>query len=390
MEFSPYAYEFHEDPYPIYKWLREEAPAYRNDSDDFWALSRHADVLAGFKNSKDLSNSHGVSPDPSARGEMARLGTSFLGMDPPEHTAFRGLVSKTFTPRRVAEMEPRIRALTVQYLDELEDLQRFDMIDDFAGKLPMDVISEMLGVPRGDRAELRRNADLLVHREPEMKDVPPEGLVAFKVLHDYFKGHLEHLRRNPGNDLLSSLISLAAENEILSDDQLLSFCNLFIVAGNETTTKLLGNSVYWLWKNPVERAKVATDPTRIPAWVEETLRYDNSTQLLMRLVVSNLDVAGTRIPAGDYVALLVGSANRDPAVFENPDIFNIDRDTSAMLAFGKGTHFCLGAALARLEGRIALEEFSKRFSDYEIDESGSQRVHSVNVRGFAKLPVLLS
>lgn len=387
MEFSPYAYEFHEDPYPIYRRLREEAPVYRNEEDDFYALSRHADVLAGFKNSTDLSNAHGVSPDPSARGEMARLGTSFLGMDPPDHTAFRSLVSRTFTPRRVAEMEPSVRALAVEYLDGLEGRAGFDMIDDFAGKLPMDVISEMLGVPRPDRAELRRLADLLVHREQGMKDVPPEGIAAFAELRAYFERHIAGLRADPGDDLLSGLLALASENPILTDDQLLSFCNLFIVAGNETTTKLLGNMVYWLARNPEERSKVVADPGRIPDWVEETLRYDNSTQLLMRLVANDFEAAGTTIPAGEYVALLVGSANRDPAVFEDPERYNLDRDTSATLAFGKGTHFCLGAALARLEGRVAIEEFWKRFPDYTVDESGIERVHSVNVRGFAHLPL---
>lgn len=387
MEFSPYAYEFHEDPYPIYRRLREEAPVYHNAEDNFYALSRHADVLAGFKNSTDLSNRHGVSPDPSARGEMARFGTSFLGMDPPEHTAFRGLVSKTFTPRRVAGMEPSVRALATEYLDALESRSGFDMIDDFAGKLPMDVISEMLGVPRADRAELRRLADLLVHREQGMKDVPPEGMEAFGELRAYFEHHVRKLREHPGEDLLSGLIALARENPILTDDQLLSFCNLFIVAGNETTTKLLGNMVYWLDRNPGERQKVTADPARIKDWVEETLRYDNSTQLLMRLVENDFAAAGSTIPAGEYVALLVGAANRDPAVFEDPDRYDLDRDTSATLAFGKGTHFCLGAALARLEGLVAIEEFWKRFPNYAVDTTGIERVHSVNVRGFAHLPL---
>ncbi|MFP6664379.1 MAG: cytochrome P450 [Deltaproteobacteria bacterium] len=387
MEFSPYAYEFHEDPYPIYRRLREEAPVYRSDKENFWALSRHADVLAGFKNSKDLSNSHGVSPDPSTRSEMARLGTSFLGMDPPEHTAFRSLVSRTFTPRRVAALEPAIRATARGYLDELATRTHFDLIDDFAGLLPMDVISEMLAVPPADRAELRRNADRLVHREPELHDVPPAATIAFAALREYFEQHIERLRRHPGDDLLSGLIVLAADNDILSDDQLLSFCNLFVVAGNETTTKLIGNAVYWLAKNPAERAKVAADPTRIPAWVEETLRFDNSTQLLMRLVVNDIEIEGTTIAAGEYIALLVGAANRDPAVFPNPEVFDLDRDTSSTLAFGKGTHFCLGASLARLEGRVALEEFWKRFPDYRIEETGIERVHSVNVRGFAHLPL---
>lgn len=386
LEFSPYAYEFHEDPYPIYARLRAEAPVYHNREQDFWALSRHADVLAAFKDWRRFSNSQGVSIDPASRGGGARAGTSFLAMDPPEHTRFRSFVSRGFTPRRVAALEPRIREISVAYLDGLVGSGGFDVIDDFAGKLPMDVISEMLGVPAADRAQLRTWADLLVHREDGVRDVPPEGIEAFGRIRSYFRELLATLRERPGDDLLSALLDLT-DADAPSEDDLLSFCNLMIVAGNETTTKLLGNALYWLWANPEQRERVQKDPMLIPGWVEETLRYDNSTQALMRVTREDVEVRGVRIPAGQRVLLLVGSGNRDPEVFPDPDTYDVLRDTSEMLSFGRGTHFCMGAALARLEARVAFEEWWKRFRDYEVRPEGAARVHSVNVRGFARLPV---
>ncbi|MEN8158869.1 MAG: cytochrome P450 [Myxococcota bacterium] len=385
--FSPYAYAFHEDPYPIYARLREETPVYHNAADGFWALSRHDDVLAAFKAPKLFSNSQGVSIDPSARRGGARAGMSFLAMDPPEHTRFRALVARGFTPRRVAELEPRIREITVAHLDALVGARRFDVIADFAGKLPMDVISEMLGVPEADRAQLRTWADLLVHRDEGDVDLPPAGVEAFVNIRSYFRDRIAEFRKRPGDDLLSALLGLDADGFKPSDDDLLSFCNLMIVAGNETTTKLLGNALYWLWRNPGERKLLTNDLSHIPGWVEETLRYDNSTQLLMRLTLEDVTVRGVTIPAGEHVLLLIGSANRDPAAFEHPDAYDIRRDATAMLSFGRGTHFCMGASLARLEARVAFEEWWKRFPGYEVQPEGIQRVHSANVRGFAALPV---
>ena len=186
------------------------------------------------------------------------------------------------------------------------------------------------------------------------------------------------------------MIAMIPEHDILNEEELLSFCNLLIVAGNETTTKLLGNALYWLSLNPGERQKVHGDAKRIPDWVEETLRYDNSTQLLMRLMLEDVKIDDITIPAQSRVVLLVGAANRDPEVFERPDEYDLDRDKTASLAFGRGAHFCLGASLARMEGVVALEEWIKRFPDYAVDPSGIERVHSVNVRGFAKLPIRLT
>ncbi len=388
--YDPYAYEVHEDPYPIYAALREHAPVYRSVENDFCALSRHADVLAAFKDTKRFSNDHGVSLDPESWGKGALAGTSFLALDPPQHTRIRGLVSKGFTPRRMAALEASIRETSAEYLDPLVGAGRFDFIDELAGKVPMDVISEMLGVPRADRAELRRRADLLVHREEGVRNVPPAGIEAFGWIRSYFKDLLAERRSKPGDDLLSVLLAVEVEGERLEENEILSFANLMIVAGNETTTKMLANALYWLGRNPEQRALVREDPiARIPGWVEETLRYDNSTQMLARRVTEEITLHGEKLRPGDRALLLVGSANRDERAFERPDDYDIRRDATQSLSFGRGVHFCLGAALARLEGRVVLEEWWQRFPDYEVEPEGCVRVHSINVRGFAALEVLV-
>jgi cytochrome P450 len=389
LEYSPYAWEVHEDPYPVYARLREEAPLYRNDALGFWALSRHADVLAAFRDTEHLSNERGVSLDRSSH-EHADSVMSFLAMDPPRHTRFRALVSRGFTPRRVAALEPRIREIAGAHLERVAEAGRCDFIDDFAGRLPMDVISEMLGVPEADRDALRRDADTIVHRPEGAIDVPREGIEASLRVLRYFGELVADRQRRPGDDLTSALLAAEIDRDRLRRRDVVAFLHLMIIAGNETTTKLLGNALYWLWRNPEERAKVRGDPGLVPRWVEETLRYDNSTQGLARTVSSELELHGRKLAVGDRILLLLGSANRDPRVFPDPDRFDLLRNTSAMVSFGQGTHFCLGASLARLEARVALEEVWRRWpAGWEIDPGGLVRVHSSNVRGFARLPVEL-
>ncbi len=390
LRYSPYDYQIHEDPYPTYSRLRDEAPLYRNEELDFWALSRHEDVLAAFRNPAQLSNRFGVSLDPAAYGPDAHRAMSFLAMDPPDHTRMRSLVSKAFTPRRVAELEEGIRALAVEHVDAAVERQAFDFVGDFAGLLPMDVISEMIGVPRADRVELRRLADLLMHRVEGFNDVPPEGVEAAFAMAGYFAEMVSTRRARPSEDLTSALLGTDLAGDQLTDDEIISFLFLMIVAGNETTTKLLANAWYWGWRFPDERAKVFAEPGRIPAWVDETLRFDTSSQMLLRVTTGDVELQGTVLPDGERVLLLVGSANRDPRCFPEPDRYDLDRDTSKLVSFGSGRHFCLGAALARLEGRVGLEELLKRIGRYEIDPAGAERVHSINVRGFARLPTTVS
>lgn len=387
--YNPYSYEIHEDPYPTYARLREEAPLYHNPDVGFWALSRHEDVLEGFRDHETFSSSHGVSLDPAASGPNAYRTMSFLAMDPPMHGRMRGLVSKGFTPRRVAEMEPRIREIARQYIVEmLERPDDLDFIADFAGRMPMDVISEMMGVPVADREELRRLSDLLVHREEGVNDVPPEGMAAALELVVYYADMLAQRKARPTEDLTSALLAAEIDGDQLTDDEITGFLFLMVVAGNETTTKLLANAWYWAWRNPDQRAKPFADPARIPAWVEETLRFDTSSQILGRITTRDVEMYGRVVPAGDRVLLLAGSANRDRRVFAEPDRYDLDRgeDLPQLASFGFGRHYCLGASLARLEARVALEELVDAFDTYDIDPARLERVHSVNVRGFAKMP----
>lgn len=386
LRYSPYDYAVHEDPYPLYARLRAEAPLYRNDELDFWALSRYDDVLSAFRNPAQLSNRFGVSLDPAAYGPQAERAMSFLAMDPPRHTRMRALVSRAFTPRRVAALEDEVRALAVGHLETALQQGRFDFVADFAGLLPMDVISQMIGVPPAERAEVRRLADLLVHRDPDLFDIPQAGKEAALNLAGYFAGMVRGRRAAPRDDLTSALLEPDSGGDRLSDDEVISFLFLMTVAGNETTTKLLANAWYWGWRFPDERAKVLADVTRVPDWVEETLRFDTSTQMLLRVTTGEVTLHGTALPDGARVLLLVGSANRDERVFPDPDRYDLDRDTSKLVSFGSGRHFCLGAALARLEARVGLSELLARVADYDVDSDGASRVHSINVRGFAALP----
>ena len=384
--YNPYDWFTHEDPYPVYRALREEAPVYYNEELDFWALSRHADVLRAFRDVRRFSSADGVALERGQLPDPTRV-MSFLAMDPPQHTRMRALVNRGFTPRRVAALEPFVRELAVHYLDSVAGDGECDLIGQFAGKLPMDVISELVGVPREDRDELRTWADLVVHREEGVADVPAAGVQAAASILGYFTRHVEQRRANERDDLTTALIDAEIDGERLSDTDIIAFLFLMIIAGNETTTKLIGNALYWLWKNSEQRARIDARPDLIPGWVEETLRYDASTQVLYRKLAEDVTLHDVTMPRGDVVGLLIGSANRDERVFENADTFDVTRNNTNSLAFGNGTHFCLGASLARLEGRVALEEVQARLPEYQIDEPGMLRVHSGNVRGYSAIPM---
>lgn len=395
VRYSPYDYEVHDDPYPTYARLRREAPLYRNDELDFWALSRYADVSAAFRDTARFSSAYGVTLDELAWGPEAYKTMSFLALDPPRHTRMRALVSRGFTPRRVLDLAPRITRLTHHYLDPALERGSFDLVTDVAGKLPMDVISELVGVPVADRDEVRRLADLLVHREEGVHDIPPAGIEAAIALHTYYGEMVAERRRRITDDLTSALIEAQIDGEGLTDAEVISFLFLLVVAGNETTTKLLANALYWAWRNPGTPEQVWADPGLIPGWIEETLRYDNSSQMVARRAAVDIDTPHGPIPEGERVLLLIGSANRDGEVFPEPDAYDIQRDTSRAidtdkLSFGVGRHYCMGASLARLEAAIALEALVAGCRSYDIDGDRVRRVHSVNVRGFASVPMTVT
>jgi cytochrome P450 len=392
---DPYDYDFHEDPYPYYKRLRDQAPLYRNDQLKFWALSRHQDVLHGFRNSTTLSNKFGVSLDPASRGPHASKTMSFLAMDDPAHLRLRTLVSKGFTPRRIRELEPRVTEIAVKHLDTMLENARsspagatVDFVDEFAGKLPMDVISELMGVPEADRVQVRAWADGVMHRAEGVTDVPPEAIEASLNLIVYYQQMVAERRTKPTDDLTTALLEAEIDGDRLTDDEVLGFMFLMVIAGNETTTKLLANAAFWGHQNPDQLAPVYDDAELVPLWVEETLRYDTSSQILARTVSGELTLYDTTIPDGDVLLLLPGSAHRDERVFDRPDDYLIGREIgSKLMSFGSGAHFCLGAHLARMEARVALTELFKRIRGYQVDEANAVRVHSSNVRGFAHLPI---
>ncbi len=386
VEYNPYDWKIHEDPYPTYAALRSEAPAYYNEEIDFWALSRHADILAAFRDPGRYSNQYGVSLEKEQIRE-ARTVMSFLAMDPPDHTRVRALVNRGFSPRRVTQLEPKIRALANRYIDAFIDDGECEFIDAFAGRLPMDVISEMLGVAQADRDDLRHWADLVLHREAGDPNVPPAGMAAAANILKYFAEFVAVRRASPGDDLTDALITAEIDGDRLGNSDIIAFLFLMIIAGNETTTKLLANALYWLWKHPAQRDVVRNSPDTIANWAEETLRFDPSSQLIARTTTTDIGIHDQTIPSGSRVALLIGSGNRDERVFYQPDLYDIRRDTRNSLSFGQGTHFCLGASLARLEARVSLEELHRRIPNFEIRSEAAVRMHSSNVRGFAVLPI---
>ena len=393
---DPYDYGFQEDPYPTYAWLREHSPLHHNPEQDFWALSRHEDVIRGFRDDKVFSNKMGVSIDASAWSPDASRIMSFLALDGKEQQRLRSLVSRAFTPRRVRELEPRVRELTDQYMTPAFEAGEHDWIAEFAGKLPMDVISEMMGVPVEDRAEVRRQADLVVHREEGVRDVPPTAMESSLWLVAYYADMLAQRKKRPTDDLTSALLEATIDGDRLEDQEIIAFLFLMVVAGNETTTKLLGHALFHLAANPDQLARVFADPAEVGLvvpWVEETLRYDASSQILARYLLEDVELEGKVAPAGSKMLLIIGSANRDERVFDRPEVYDVFRpkeELSAQLGFGGGRHFCLGANLARLEARVVLEEMVRRVKTFEVDASRAVRVHSTSVRGFASLPLSVS
>jgi cytochrome P450 len=394
--YSPYDQEVHEDPYPVYAALREEAPAYRNDELGFWALSRHGDVTAAFRDHELFARGGPLEPQgslpPAGGGRDAHRTACLVEMDPQRHAQLRTVISRSFTPRRAARLEPLITDLTHRYLEPALGHGSFDFIADLASPLPVDVVSGLIGVPGADRDDVRR-LTLAMQDGEDVPGAPPGTSPAVPGAgHDlaqYYRDLLAERRQQPSGDLASALLEADMDGDRLSEDEVVAVL-LAMVAGSRTTAMLLGNAWYWAWRNPGQRAAPLKDPDRVPDWIEETLRYDGSIQFVSRALTAGTRLHGELIPAGATVLLLAGSANRDPLAFPDPDRYDLDRDTAAMVGFGAGRHLCLGAPLAELTARIVLAGLVQRVRDYEIGTEGIRRVHSVNVRGFRRLPTTVS
>ena len=387
VDLNPYSHAFHDDPFPMYRQLRDDAPCYYNEALDFWALSRYDDVLAALHDPQTYCSRFGITLEQQNALPM------LLTTDPPDHTDLRRMVSRAFTPRRVADLESAVRELAQGYLEPLLEKGEGDIVADYAGRLPMDVIARMLGVPSADEESLGLWTNALLERDEGVPDVTPAGIDAAISLFKYFAAFVAERRTaiakgNAPDDLTTALCTAGAGDEELSDEQVVGFCFLLIIAGNETTTKLLANSLLALQRFHRERAKVVSDPRRIPDAVEEILRYEGSTQLMARTLTRPVELHGEHMLEGAKVLLLLGSANRDERVWVRPDEFDIDRASAVQhVGFGHGIHVCLGAALARMEMRVSLEEILRRMPDYEVDEAACTRVHSGNVRGWATMPI---
>lgn len=383
VRFDPFSYEHHEDPYPTYRRLRDEAPAYLDPERGFWALSRHDDVRAAIDDWGTFSSRGGITLERRTENVEPML----IEMDPVRHTELRALVSRAFTPKRVNDLEPAVLELARELSGGFGPGTRVDVIGEFAARLPMAVISVMLGVPRADQDELRSWSDAMLHREEGSAEMTPAGIEGATRLYGYFTDVIATRRETPSEDLVGALVAAQEGDRSLSPSEVLGFCFLLLIAGNETTTKLLGNAIYWLSMFPDQRTRVLADPALVPAAVEETLRYDTSTQALARELTADVELHGVTLPAGRKGLLLFGSANRDERRWADPDRFDLDRNPAGHLAFGHGIHHCLGAPLARLEARVALDVILPKLGDYTVDAGAAERVHSGNVRGFSYLPV---
>ena len=388
IHYDPSDYAIDADPYPLYRRMRDEAPLYHNDKMGFWVLSRFSDVWEATMDWETYSSAQGTTLEEQPQGFPL-----MLWMDPPGHQRLRNLVSKAFTPRRIQELDGVIRELAVEFLEPYAGAGGMDAINDFTGKLPMNVISTLLGIPREDREMVRLISNRIMHREQGSVEHTNDSMAAAMELLGYFSQCVEARRKNPTDDMMTALVQAelpdaSGGSSTLSEEEILGFCILLAIAGNETVTKLLGNGIYWLWKHADQRAELARDPSLVPGAVEELLRYDPPSHYQGRVTMKEVTWYGQTVPEGARVLLLTGSTGRDEREFpDRPESFDIHRRIERHLAFGHSRHVCLGANLARLESKIAIEELLRRYPRYEIDIDNAERVHSSNVRGYAKLPL---
>jgi cytochrome P450 len=367
------------DPYPLYRRLRDQAPLYRDPAGRFCALSRYADVLSALRSPDDLTV---AGPTGNVIWEIP--GISIATLDGPRHARLRERIGRGYTPRRVAELEPGIRARVRGYLEHLAAQGGGEFVREFAAELPGDTVCALVGVPDADAGHVKH----LVHALADVA-LEPSQEEAWKGLFEYFGELRRAKRRHPGDDLISRLLEVEIEGERLTDAELDEFFVLMGQAGQETVQALLGTAVELLERHPEQRCMLAERPERIPAAIEEVLRFDAPTQWLNRTVVRPLELCGEKLERGECLVLLYASANRDERQFPDPDRFDVERRAQAMLSFGHGVHFCLGASLARLMARVALEELLARFPSYRIDRDRAERLRSQGsvMRGFRRLPI---
>jgi cytochrome P450 len=391
VSYDPYDVEIDADPYPVFRRLREEAPLYRNDEHDFWALSRFADVQAGLRDRETYISGRGGILELIKAGIEMPPGVVIFE-DPPTHTMHRSLLSRAFTPRRVNALEPRVREFCARSLDPLVGSGGFDFIRDLGAQMPMRVIGMLLGIPEEDQETIRDQSDAALRTEPgQPMRYSQERFVTGDAFADYIDWRAEH----PSDDIMTELLHAEFTDETgttrrLTRNELLTYLNVVAGAGNETTTRLIGWTGKLLADHPDQRRQLVEDRSLIPNAIEEILRYEPPAPHIARYVARDVEHYGETVPAGSVMMFLVGAANRDDRQFPDGDRFDIHRPVGQHLTFGYGIHFCLGAALARLEGCVALDEVLKRFPEWEVVEDGARLAPTSTVRGWETLPVVTS
>ncbi len=390
--FDPFSEEFFNNPFDIYRRMREDAPLYYDEKEDFYALTRHEDVAAAFKDFETYSSARGCDLAMVRKGVSPEQ-KSIIFMDPPDHRHMRSLLNKAFTPRAIQSQRETIIETIDKYLG-VADPDHFDVVQDFSGPFPVEVITRMAGVPEEYRQQVRHWIDASLHREPGRIELTEAGMQANIDTAMYYFGLVQERRANPQDDMISRLITAEIPSEDgrprkLDDVEITGFATLLGGAGAETVTKLLGNAAVIFARHPEQWQVLLENRDKIPGAVEELLRYEGPVQYNVRYTLKEARVSGGVIPPGKPVFLIGAAANRDPDAFTDAETFNIERDqTEAQhLGLGYGIHSCLGAALARLESRIALEKLLDFMPRYEVNWDGLQRVHMQNVAGWQNVPV---
>lgn len=391
--YDPYLRDIVKSPYPVYERLREEAPLYYNKEYDFYAVSRYEDVRKGLADNKTFSSARGGILEQIQQNVPIPPGI-FISNDPPIHTMYRQMVQRIFSPRRMLGLEEKVREITVQVLDELVGRDEFDFIGDIGAQVPMRVIGTLLGIPEEQFQEVRETVDSMLTTE-EGKPIDYDGDASIGMI-ESFAPYIQWRRENPADDITTELLNAefkdaeTGEMRHLTDEELLNIFCVLAGAGNETTNKLIGWSGKLLAEHPEQRKMLVEDPSLINDAIEEILRYEAIGPHIARYVTEDVEFHGQTVPAGSAILFIAASANRDYRAFPDPDRFDIKRDRAAHCTFGYGIHTCIGNVLARMEGRIVLEELLKRFPDWNVDMSNAHMLTTSTVRGWERLPAYVN
>ncbi len=388
--YDPYDFDIDTDPYPVFRRLREEAPLYYNDKHDFFALSRFHDVEPALVDWRTYSSARGTLLE-LIKADVDMPPGSIIFEDPPPHDNHRGILSRVFTPKKMAAIEPKVREFCANSLDPLVGSGGFDFIADLGAEMPMRTIGMLLGIPEEDQVAIRNRIDDSLRIDVGEALADPRQLAEemAKLFEDYVNWRADH----PSDDLMTELLQAEFEDETgtvrrLTRSEVLNFINLLAAAGNETTTRLIGWTGKVLAEHPDQRREIAENRDLVPQTIEEILRYEAPSPIQARYLTKDVEHHGQTVPAGSAMLLINGSANRDDRKFSDGDRFDIHREIDHHLAFGYGLHFCLGANLARLEGRVALDEVLKRFPEWDVDWDHAEQARTSTVRGWERLPVV--